>query len=1113
MSIIYDAPESLVALGSDYHTIGLTWADTETVNVEIQRKAYGGTYQTVKDVGYPSASWTDTTCSSNTQYYYRVRYNYGGGTSEWSTEANSYTYPAAPTNFLAAFTGKTAALTWIIPGHCDLIRIYYKVSSDSSWTTDTTTLSGSAVIRNITVSSEATSYDFRICGYNSTSGFASAYSYSNAKTSGVMAPTALEGISGGTDSVTLTWVDNSSAETGFEVYYKLSSDTGYTLFETTAADAETSTVTGLTSAASYDFRVRAIGASANSDYTDVVTIVVIAPPAGTPGTPTCTITGQTTATVTWTDTATGLTRMYLYQSDDGTTYTEVGYVANAIQTYAVTGLTSYTTYYFKVRAWNTAGWSAAYSSASTVQTTTIDLDPPTALSAEALSSTQVKISFTVNAGNATAHNVWRRTTGAYSEMGSTLTATAADYTDGTCSGDTEYTYKVRAYNSVAATYGDFGVPVSKKTLAVGVDTVRRNEAYFGLGNILCIASETPQNSFTSSWTSKPIELEDGKLATVDRVQLEYFDKYASVPVTISLSTDGGVNWSTSNLSLGTGAETDKVADFYFSGVTGRNITMKISSTDSDTGFSWTGIEIYFVPRGDYFNAAGAVASTGTDVTYSSISIEGATGPTGHTGPTGPAGSAANTGATGYTGFTGFTGFTGYTGTASTVTGYTGFTGFTGYTGGASTVTGPTGYTGFTGYTGTAGAASETGATGYTGYTGYSGPRGYQGYTGYTGFTGETGYTGFTGAAGTAAATGATGYTGYTGAAGATGPTGYTGTASTVTGPTGYTGFTGIAGASGYTGYTGYTGAAGYTGYTGFTGYTGTVGATGALGYTGYTGFTGFHRIHRTICHRPYRLYWFCLYRHRSDWLYGIHGPGRIAGRPGTDRVYGVHGLHGLYRNGRCGYCHRCYGLYGIHRIYRIHGGIVHRYRANGIYRLHGRGGAWWELLLQSGLTGYTGGAGARVDRGRIHGNWPDRIYRLYGRCRCGVHGNWTHGIHRVHRRGVHRDRIHGVYGIHGTVCHRTIRDIPGAAFYRDRADRLYRIHRGWRCGKHGYWAYRIYWVYGVHRSGGSGLYSHRANWLHGLYGSRWRGLNRYWPYGVYGFYGSRVYRNWTRLVR
>ena len=255
------------------------------------------------------------------------------------------------------------------------------------------------------------------------------------------------------------------------------------------------------------------------------------------------VVSRTELTVAWTCAATNEDGFKIYRSTNNVLYTEIG-TADADETsYADTGLSSYTLYYYKVRAYNEFGVSALTSEAH--NTTAIDLDPPTGLTADALSSTQIKLTFVVNAANATTHYVERKTTGSFSAVGSTAAGDTATYTDGTCSANTEYTYRVRAYNSTAAEYGDYSAEVKKTTLAVATDSVRRNETYFAMGNILCIASETPQNSFAAYWRSKPLDFGElnpefaDKIKTIDRVQLEYVDKYSSVPVVMSLSTDGG----------------------------------------------------------------------------------------------------------------------------------------------------------------------------------------------------------------------------------------------------------------------------------------------------------------------------------------------------------------------------------------------------------------------------------------------------------------------------------------------------------------------------------------------------------------------------------------------
>lgn len=68
-------------------------------------------------------------------------------------------------------------------------------------------------------------------------------------------------------SIQLTWTDNTTNESGFEIQRSTSAGGPYTLLTTTAADAISFTDTGLTPVTSYYYRVRAIGTTGTSVYT------------------------------------------------------------------------------------------------------------------------------------------------------------------------------------------------------------------------------------------------------------------------------------------------------------------------------------------------------------------------------------------------------------------------------------------------------------------------------------------------------------------------------------------------------------------------------------------------------------------------------------------------------------------------------------------------------------------------------------------------------------------------------------------------------------------------------------------------------------------------------
>jgi predicted ATPase len=60
----------------------------------------------------------------------------------------------------------------------------------------------------------------------------------------------------------------------------------------------------------------------------------------------------------WTDKATNETGFAIERSLDGINFTQIATVGTNVRTYAATGLTAGTRYYFRVRAFNTYGYSA-----------------------------------------------------------------------------------------------------------------------------------------------------------------------------------------------------------------------------------------------------------------------------------------------------------------------------------------------------------------------------------------------------------------------------------------------------------------------------------------------------------------------------------------------------------------------------------------------------------------------------------------------------------------------------------------------------------------------------------------------------------------------------------
>jgi len=153
---------------------------------------------------------------------------------------------------------------------------------------------------------------------------------------------------------------------------------------------------------------------------------------------------STSITVSWSS-VTGATGYKVYRSSSSSgTYSSVGVVTTT--SYTNTGLTAGTTYYYKVSAYNSTGESAQSSSVSAKTSASVSKpDTPTGVSAEAASSTSIKVSWSSSTG-AAEYKVYRSSSssGTYSSVGD---VTTTSYTDTGLAANTTYYYKVSASNS------------------------------------------------------------------------------------------------------------------------------------------------------------------------------------------------------------------------------------------------------------------------------------------------------------------------------------------------------------------------------------------------------------------------------------------------------------------------------------------------------------------------------------------------------------------------------------------------------------------------------------------------------------------------------------------
>ncbi len=181
-------------------------------------------------------------------------------------------------------------------------------------------------------------------------------------------------LSAGSTSATFWWVDNSDDETSFTMGYATSSDVSAFPGTTSSTSAATTTFSNLFPNYPYIFRVAAIGPGGTSSYATSTAIRTL---AATPGAPTVTASGRTTATIALDANGnSSATKFLVYNSTLGSYVTSTGASVGSpdwqtTSTWAavtMSGLTCGTAYSFVTVARNEDLVVTATSSAGTVTT-------------------------------------------------------------------------------------------------------------------------------------------------------------------------------------------------------------------------------------------------------------------------------------------------------------------------------------------------------------------------------------------------------------------------------------------------------------------------------------------------------------------------------------------------------------------------------------------------------------------------------------------------------------------------------------------------------------------------------------------------------------------------
>ena len=265
------------------------------------------------------------------------------------------------------------------------------------------------------------------------------------------APTNLSATAVSSSQINLAWTDNASNESGFRIERSADGAT-FTEIGVVGSNVTTYASTSLSAATQYWYRVRAYNATGQSAYAGPASATTQPAAPTAPAAPTnlsATAVSSTQINLTWTDNASNESGFRIERSADGVTFTEIGVVGSNVTTYANTSLSAATQYWYRVRAYNATGPSAYAGPASATTQPAAPTAPaaPTNLSATAVSSSQINLTWTDNASNESGFRIERSADGVtFTEIG-VVGSNVTTYASTSLSAATQYWYRVRAYNA------------------------------------------------------------------------------------------------------------------------------------------------------------------------------------------------------------------------------------------------------------------------------------------------------------------------------------------------------------------------------------------------------------------------------------------------------------------------------------------------------------------------------------------------------------------------------------------------------------------------------------------------------------------------------------------
>jgi transcriptional regulator CtsR len=446
------APGNLTATAASSSRINLAWTDNASneTGFKVERKTgAAGVYAEIASVLEANLTkFIDLNVTSSTQYFYRVRAFNVSGNSAYSNEANATTLsniPATPSNLAATPVSKTQInLTWTDNSTTeDSFKIERKAGAAGTY------MQLVAVGANVTSYSNTGlfangEYFYRVRASNADGN--SAYSNEAGARTFLNGPSNLVATAMSSSQINLTWTDNTTNETGFQIERKTGATGIYALIGTAAKNVRSFSNTGLAPNTEYCYRVRAVNTINVSDYSIEACAMTLSGSAlPIASNLTATAVSMSQINLTWDDNSTTESGFKIERKTGVTgTYAEIAAVGANVTSFSNTGLLLNTKYFYRVRIFN-ATLTSAYSGEASATTF---IKAPGNLVASRISASQINLTWTDNSVTETGFKIERKigATGAYVQI-ATASANVTSYSNTGLTVNVTYYYRVRGFST------------------------------------------------------------------------------------------------------------------------------------------------------------------------------------------------------------------------------------------------------------------------------------------------------------------------------------------------------------------------------------------------------------------------------------------------------------------------------------------------------------------------------------------------------------------------------------------------------------------------------------------------------------------------------------------